>query len=143
MTNRTYTTSTTDAMFALAENLLPQLVEAKIVFLKGELGSGKTTFAQGVGKALGISSPLRSPTFTLVNVYEIQGHEKVRRLVHADLYRLESVDRHSWRDLGLEEYAAELGTLVLVEWPERLLFIPEGHTVHFLVRKDVHSVQFN
>ena len=128
----TYKTNSSDEMFALALTLLHRLAEAKVVFLKGELGSGKTTFAQGVGRTLGVSSPLRSPTFTLVNVYEIKDG-LVKRLVHADLYRLESVDRYSWRDLGLEEYVAEKGTLVLVEWPERLSFIPEGLVVHFSV----------
>jgi tRNA threonylcarbamoyladenosine biosynthesis protein TsaE len=82
---------------------------AKVV-LSGEMGAGKTAFAQGFGAALGIVEPITSPTFTLVHSYPVD-----RRLTlhHADLYRLDrtlEVD-----DLGLHELAG-YGGIVLVEW---------------------------
>jgi tRNA threonylcarbamoyladenosine biosynthesis protein TsaE len=120
------------------------MVAAKVMLLSGELGSGKTTFAQGVGAALGIVRPIASPTFTLVNVYDVPENALgVHRLVHADLYRLDTVDQHSWRDLGLEEYAAEEGTLLLVEWPERLRFVVPWPRLFFTAQSNgEHSVQW-
>lgn len=81
-----------------------------MVVLSGEMGAGKTAFAQGFGAALGIADPITSPTFTLVHSYPVD-----RRLTlhHADLYRLDrtlEVD-----DLGLHELAS-YGGIVLVEW---------------------------
>ena len=131
---------TAEEMQARAAALLPDIIAAKTVFLRGELGSGKTTFAQGVGKALGVEQPLRSPTFTLVNVYQTH-HPIIKTLVHADLYRLETVDRYGWRDLGLEEFVRDPSTLVLVEWPERLLFAcEESLTISFAIEKNGHQV---
>lgn len=82
-----------------------------IVVLAGEMGAGKTAFAQGFGRALGIVEPITSPTFTLVHSYPCPG----RRLTlhHADIYRL---DRTSDVDeLALHELA-EFDGIVLVEW---------------------------
>lgn len=82
-----------------------------IVALAGEMGVGKTAFAQGFGRALGIDEPMTSPTFTLVHSYPCPG----RRLTlhHADLYRLERTGDVA--DLALHELA-EFGGIVLVEW---------------------------
>lgn len=134
----------TESMQNLAHEWLADLARAKVVLLSGELGSGKTTFAQGVGAALGVERPIASPTFTLVNVYDIPNAVSgIRRFVHADLYRLDTVDLHSWRDLGLEEYAQESGTLVLVEWPERLQFVSPWQRLRFAVKSDgTHAVEW-
>jgi tRNA threonylcarbamoyladenosine biosynthesis protein TsaE len=81
-----------------------------VIVLAGEMGAGKTAFAQGFGRALGITEPVTSPTFTLVHSYPCPGK---LTLHHADLYRLDSstdVD-----DLALHELAA-FGGIVLVEW---------------------------
>lgn len=84
-----------------------------IVLLSGEMGAGKTAFAQGFGRALGVTEPITSPTFTLVHSYPIGG----LTLHHADLYRLERTDEIA--DLALEELA-EFKGIVLVEWGEAL-----------------------
>lgn len=81
-----------------------------IIVLAGEMGAGKTAFAQGFGAALGITEPITSPTFTLVHSYPF-GHR--RTLHHADLYRLDSTGDVD--DLALDELA-EFGGVVLVEW---------------------------
>jgi tRNA threonylcarbamoyladenosine biosynthesis protein TsaE len=81
-----------------------------MIVLSGEMGSGKTAFAQGFGRALGVTEPITSPTFTLVHSYPVQ-----RRLTihHADLYRLDrTVDID---ELALHELAA-FGGIVLIEW---------------------------
>ena len=84
-----------------------------IVLLSGEMGAGKTAFAQGFGRALGVTEPITSPTFTLVHSYPIDG----LTLHHADLYRLERTDEIA--DLALEELA-EFKGIVLVEWGDAL-----------------------
>ena len=81
-----------------------------IIVLAGEMGAGKTAFAQGFGAALGITEPITSPTFTLVHSNPF-GRD--RTLHHADLYRLDSTADVD--DLALDELA-EFGGIVLVEW---------------------------
>lgn len=80
-----------------------------IVVLAGDMGSGKTAFAQGFGRALGVTEPITSPTFTLVHSYPCGK----LTLHHADLYRLERTTELS--DLALAELADDRG-LVLIEW---------------------------
>jgi tRNA threonylcarbamoyladenosine biosynthesis protein TsaE len=80
-----------------------------VVVLAGEMGAGKTAFAQGFGRALGVAEPITSPTFTLVQSYDTpQG-----QLHHADVYRLDQL--HEVADLALGELA-EFRGIVLVEW---------------------------
>jgi tRNA threonylcarbamoyladenosine biosynthesis protein TsaE len=85
-----------------------------LIVLSGEMGSGKTAFAQGFGAALGVTEPITSPTFTLVHTYDLPpGAHGATALHHADLYRLERTTEVV--DLALEELADDDG-IVLVEW---------------------------
>lgn len=86
-----------------------------IIVLAGEMGAGKTAFAQGFGRALGVTDPITSPTFTLVHSYDINTGPHAGRLTlhHADLYRLERTAEVA--DLALSELA-EFRGIVLVEW---------------------------
>ena len=79
-----------------------------VVLLAGELGAGKTVFAQGFGRALGIEEPITSPSFTLVRIYPGRV-----RLVHADVYRLDHLQEVV--DLALPELLDE-GAVALIEW---------------------------
>lgn len=88
------------------------------VVLAGEMGVGKTAFAQGFGAALGVTDPITSPTFNLVHSHDVpvvRGADTTapRSFHHADLYRLGT--RHEVDDLGLAELAEDAG-VVLVEW---------------------------
>jgi tRNA threonylcarbamoyladenosine biosynthesis protein TsaE len=80
-----------------------------IVVLAGEMGAGKTAFAQGFGKALGVAEPITSPTFTLVQSYSTPAGQ----FHHADVYRLEQLNEVA--DLALGELA-EFRGIVVVEW---------------------------
>jgi len=85
-----------------------------VVLLSGQLGAGKTCFAQGVGTGLGLapSSPVTSPSYTLLNI-----HQGRLPFYHFDLYRLTQVD--DLTDLGYDEYAEGDG-LTMVEWADRM-----------------------
>jgi len=95
-----------------------------VVLLSGELGAGKTMLAQGIGKGMGVTDPIKSSSFVIMNEYA----GATLRLFHADLYRLE--DPEQVAELALEELA-ERGVLV-VEWPERAF--EEMPPEHLLVR---------
>ncbi|MFK8025744.1 MAG: tRNA (adenosine(37)-N6)-threonylcarbamoyltransferase complex ATPase subunit type 1 TsaE [Ilumatobacter sp.] len=86
-----------------------------IVVLSGEMGAGKTAFAQGFGRALGVTDPITSPTFTLVHSYDVAAGPRAGKLTlhHADIYRLQRTSEVS--DLALRELA-DFGGIVLVEW---------------------------
>jgi tRNA threonylcarbamoyladenosine biosynthesis protein TsaE len=86
-----------------------------IIVLSGEMGAGKTAFAQGFGRALGIVEPITSPTYTLVHSYDVPKSGTFGRLTlhHADLYRLDRTVEVA--DLALDELS-EFDGIVLIEW---------------------------
>ncbi len=83
-----------------------------VIYLHGDLGTGKTTLARAMIKALGHDGAVRSPTYTLIEPYEVSG----RRIFHLDLYRL--ADPGELEYLGLRDLLSEEAVL-LVEWPSR------------------------
>ena len=98
------------------------------------MGAGKTAFAQGFGRALGIDEPITSPTFTLVHSYELTTPERgVRTLHHADLYRLDRTAEVA--DLALGELA-EFGGIVLVEWGDVVESVFGDHLTVWLEQVD-------
>ena len=98
---------------AVAASLAGLCRAGDLVVLGGEMGAGKTAFAQGFGRSLGITEPITSPTFTLVHSYELPAGTTAAQLHHADLYRLDRTTEVA--DLALEELAEYRG-IVLVEW---------------------------
>jgi tRNA threonylcarbamoyladenosine biosynthesis protein TsaE len=97
---------------ALARGVPWSATRAICLFLSGDLGAGKTTVARGLLRALGVEVAVRSPTYSLVESYELTS----RRVLHLDLYRLGGA-----ADLGALGLRDELGpgVLLMVEWPER------------------------
>lgn len=107
---------------SIAERLSPLLVPGDAIALTGDLGAGKTTFAQGLARGMGFTGHVQSPTFTLVREYR-SGRLPI---VHADVYRLDRMQ--DVVDLELEE-SAEDGVL-LVEWGDVIeALLPEVHLV--------------
>jgi len=104
----------------LGARLAELLAPGDVVLLGGNLGAGKTVFAQGVAEGLGIKEPVTSPTFTLIHEYEGR-----LPLFHVDLYRIGGDAEAS--DLGLEEYLYGDG-VTLIEWAERASgLVPPEH----------------
>lgn len=91
-----------------------RLCQAPLVMhLRGELGAGKTTFARGLIRALGHSGRVKSPTFSLQEIYIIEN----TRLFHFDLYRIQ--DPGELEFIGIRDAAGEADAICLIEWPER------------------------
>jgi tRNA threonylcarbamoyladenosine biosynthesis protein TsaE len=91
--------------------------DATIVALSGELGAGKTTFVQALGKELGITDTMQSPTYVLMKSYPIS-YKNFTRLIHIDAYRLKNASEFA--ALKLEAFLHDSHALICVEWPERV-----------------------
>ena len=96
----------------LGERLAASLPDRATVFLYGDLGAGKSTFARAMLRALGVTGPIKSPTYTLIERYPSEQGE----LAHLDLYRIGDPEELAY--LGLDELLAT-ARLWLIEWPER------------------------
>lgn len=96
-----------EAMMQVGSDLIRRLSQGDIVLLSGPLGAGKTTLVRGALRAVGITEPVRSPTYNLLQVFPAEPP-----VLHADLYRVQSAE-----GLGIEDY---LDTHILfIEWPDR------------------------
>ena len=93
--------------------LASRLSPGSVLALSGDLGSGKTTFVQGLAQGLGIDAPIQSPTFVYFN-----GYSGTIPLFHFDLYRMKGID--DFLGLGFEEYF-DAGGICAIEWAERIV----------------------
>ena len=103
-------------------NRLPSKGE---VYMEGEMGAGKTTLIKTILRILGVKDAISSPTFSLVNTYELPNQKPI---FHADLYRVENEEE--LYDIGFDEYL-ESNSLIFIEWSERMtsLFNPKAMTI--------------
>lgn len=100
------------------KTLVPKTSGATLVTLSGELGAGKTAFVKAAASALGVDETVTSPTFVLEKIYLLPEGQAFRRLAHIDAYRLESGSELA--PLGFDELLKDQGTLVMLEWPEKV-----------------------
>lgn len=100
----------------LGEKISADLKPGNLLALYGELGSGKTTFIQGLARGLGIKKRIISPTFVFIRQYPFGF--KSRTLYHVDLYRInEAIEA---KGLGLEEIFTDKDSMVVIEWADRI-----------------------
>ena len=121
---------------ALAGKLALLCVDGIVIYLQGDLGAGKTAFCRSFIRALGYAGRVKSPTYTLVEPYEVNG----LRIFHFDLYRL--ADPEELEFIGIRDYFSPQ-SLCLIEWPDKgaqllatadleisIEFEPEGRRFH-------------
>ena len=105
-----FTSHSIDETESLAQKLADEIQLGSVVMLIGDLGTGKTTFAQGFARAIGVSERVGSPTFKLVSEYEGRAYW----LYHIDAYRLEGAN--DFLNIGGEEYLKPEKGVTLIEW---------------------------
>lgn len=114
---------------AFAKEIAKTLQSGDILALYGDLGSGKTTFVQGLAAGLGIAQRIISPTFIIMRSYD-------KNFYHVDLYRIET--EKDIEGLGLKEIMEDNESIVVIEWPEKIeKFLPK-HTkrMYFTYKND-------
>jgi len=133
MDHRRVVVTSVEEMNKVAAEVAVDLQAGQILLLYGELGAGKTTFVQGLAKALGITDRVTSPTFVIASEYTVPSHSSIHTLVHIDLYRLEegaavadpavqdalsrASDPHLRSSTGS---GGQAGRLTVIEWADRL-----------------------
>ena len=108
----THNLANESATVELGQKIATMLHPGLVIFLRGNLGAGKTTFARGILRGLGYTEKVKSPTYNLIEVYKISK----LYLYHFDFYRFD--DPFEWEEAGFREYF-NAESICLVEWPER------------------------
>lgn len=136
--NQEFITKSAEETEMLGEEFSKKLNPQDVVFLVGDLGSGKTTFVKGLARGLGIESRILSPTFVVVRQHSVRsqktaGNSKqmIEKLYHLDLYRLGNEDEAKGVDLN--DFLLDEKGIVVIEWP----VISQD-----LVHKKVWKIQF-
>ena len=127
---KTFVSTSPEETEAIASDLAQNADAGSIYTLSGDLGAGKTVFAKGFAKGLGISAPVTSPTFTIVNEYK----EGRIPLIHFDVYRLGEAEE--LYDTGFEDYLSR-GGVCLIEWAERVEGLIPRPYFCILIEKDL------
>lgn len=125
-------TRSPEETFALGERLGRGARPGQIYTLTGDLGVGKTVFTQGVAKGLGISEPVSSPTFTIVQEY---GSGRLP-FYHFDVYRIGDVEE--MEEIGYDDYFFGEG-VCLIEWAELVREILPEHRISVTIEKDLRQ----
>ncbi len=121
-----------------------KLKGGEVICLHGDLGSGKTTFVQGLAEGLGIKQRIISPTFIIMRTYTIS-HTlyAIRNFYHVDLYRIES--EKDVEGLGLLELIGDPENVVVIEWPEKIEGILPENTIDLYfeyIEDDKREIKF-
>lgn len=113
----------------LAEKLADNIHGGCLILLVGQLGSGKTAFAQAFGKAMGIQRAIKSPTYTIVKEYDLPETSKVKRFIHIDAYRLEEGGAET---IDIDQYLDQ-NHICMIEWPQFVRdYLPDNYIeIHF------------
>lgn len=127
-----YETNSPEETFDLARQLGEQAKPGIVYTLTGDLGVGKTVFAQGLAQGLGIEEPINSPTFTIVQVYD----EGRLPFYHFDVYRIGDIGEMD--EIGYEDYFYGNG-VCLVEWAELIEELLPKNRTQLLIEKDLQK----
>ncbi len=111
-----------------ASELAKSIKPGTVIALHGDLGAGKTVFSRGFARGLGITEPISSPTYTIIQEYKV---DTERWFYHMDLYRID--DYVAALAFGVEEYLEEPTAYVLLEWPMRIKELLPVETQHVFI----------
>lgn len=125
-------TNSAQETFALGEKIGRQARPGQIYTLTGDLGVGKTVFTQGVARGLGITEPISSPTFTIVQIYE-SGRLP---LYHFDVYRIGDIEE--MEEIGYDDYFFGQG-ICLIEWADLIGEILPSDIISVTIEKDLEK----
>lgn len=124
--NKIVVSSSIEETKTFAKHLVNDLEGSNVIALIGELGSGKTTFSQGLGEVFGLKRMI-SPTYILLRQYRLSDSPKYSHLYHADLYRVSTPQEAL--DLGFPEIWSDPKNILLIEWPESVLELLPANTI--------------
>ena len=113
---QSYNSKSPEATFAFGKRLAADISGGEVFALYGDLGAGKTAFAQGLASGLGVAQTVNSPTFPIMNIYKIK-HQKIKSFCHIDTYRL--ADGNELTAIGALDYIGDAGTVTVIEWAEK------------------------
>jgi len=134
--NNTFLSKSETETEKLAGLIAKALPNGSVVALHGDLGAGKTVFSRGFARGLGITEPITSPTFTILQEYNFSAG----RLYHLDLYRIDGPD--AALAFGVDEFLYGHKGHTLIEWPERITQILPESTFHIrLERSEIETVR--
>jgi tRNA threonylcarbamoyladenosine biosynthesis protein TsaE len=139
--NKIVTNSTKETR-DLGKNFAKNFQGGEVICLEGDLGTGKTTFSQGLLEGLGAKGPYTSPTFLVMKNYQVN-KVQIRNIYHIDTYR---VDMESILDLGWEEFTSDNNNVVIIEWPNKLKKILPSKRIEIsfeLIDEEKRSIVFN
>ncbi len=129
--NRGYTeTESSRETFLFAKGLAESAAGGEVYCLDGDLGVGKTVFAQGFGAGLGITEPMASPTFTILKEY----HTGRLNLYHFDVYRIGSEDE--MEEIGFYDAIGRTDAVCLIEWSKLIEGILPEDAIHVTIEKE-------
>ena len=109
-----YTSNDPEDTIQFAKDFSKHINFGTVIFMKGDLGSGKTTFTKGFVAGLGFTSEVQSPTYPILNEYSTS----TNFIYHFDLYRLKSISE--FLEIGGIEYLSSRNAICIIEWPELL-----------------------
>ena len=123
-----FITNSSQETMEIAEVLAKRLKGGEVIVLDGDLGAGKTVFAKGLAKGLGITDIITSPTFTILNEYPSSPS-----FFHFDMYRIE--DSSELIELGFDEYIGNPRIVCAIEWAQRVPSLIPEHHIHITISK--------
>jgi tRNA threonylcarbamoyladenosine biosynthesis protein TsaE len=135
---QTFTTNNEQETIDIGKKIAETLHGGDVVLLYGDLGAGKTTITKGIADFFEIKKQITSPTFALMNLFEINKNE-IKKIAHIDTYRLKN--ENELIEIGAEDYIGEKNTLCVIEWPEKIPnLIKNKKTIEIsMVHNDDHS----
>jgi tRNA threonylcarbamoyladenosine biosynthesis protein TsaE len=131
--DQVFTIQSEEDVDRVAKAFLPLLKEYKVVAFYGSMGVGKTTFIKGLCKSLGVTGPVTSPSFAIVNEYAAGDGETI---FHFDFYRLKNVEEVF--DIGYEDYFFS-NHICLIEWPEKVADVLPGDRLDVYIAENSNA----